>query len=135
MALEPSKKDVSYQYGRLLAVYENVERDTYDKGEAREPLAMRLQNAFCRDPFETAFQLEKHITEAYFPKIKIKDAKYGRTRDFYRKLIGEIMEELSYFSNEVLKQPLLETYLLGYYLQRNELYKSNKQKNDQETED
>ena len=29
MALEADKKDISYQYGRLLAVFEKIERDTY----------------------------------------------------------------------------------------------------------
>ena len=33
MALEPEKKDLSYQYGRLLAVFEKIERDTYDNKE------------------------------------------------------------------------------------------------------
>ena len=50
MALEPEKKDISYQYGRLLAVFEKIERDTYDKNEGREPNAIRMQSVFANRP-------------------------------------------------------------------------------------
>ena len=43
MALEPEKQDRSYQYGRLLAVLEKAERDTYSSDETREPNAIRMQ--------------------------------------------------------------------------------------------
>lgn len=50
MELDKSRADRSYQYGRLLAVLEKVERDTYDKDESREPNAIRLQTMFRRRP-------------------------------------------------------------------------------------
>ena len=36
MMLDPKKKDLSYQFGRLLAVLEKAERDTYEDKETRE---------------------------------------------------------------------------------------------------
>ena len=50
MALEPQKKDVSYQYGRLLAVFEKLERDTYDPNEQREPNAIRCSQSVHSTP-------------------------------------------------------------------------------------
>ena len=44
MGLEERKDDRSYQFGRLLAVMEHVERTTYGPEEDREPNAIRLQS-------------------------------------------------------------------------------------------
>ncbi|MBR4907566.1 MAG: type I-C CRISPR-associated protein Cas8c/Csd1 [Acidaminococcaceae bacterium] len=47
LALQEDKADRSYQYGRLLAVFEKVERDDIDKrSEEREPNAIRLQSVY-----------------------------------------------------------------------------------------
>ena len=114
MALEPEKKDRSYQFGRLLAVMEKVERDTYDN-ETREPNAMRLQSVFCQRPMNTAHNLEKQLERAYFPRLK------PGSRIWYKNLMGQIMEVLSEFPGEENK-PLEDSYLMGYYLQRSALY-------------
>ena len=42
MALEPEKKDRSYQYGRLLAVLEKAERDTFDTDEKKGSINVQL---------------------------------------------------------------------------------------------
>ena len=70
MSLEPERRDRSYQFGRLLAVMEKVERDTYDSGEEREPGAIRMQSIFCQRPMYAANQLEKQLERAYFPRLK-----------------------------------------------------------------
>ena len=48
MKLDLENHDRSYLFGRLLAVCESVERMTYDKGEARDPNAIRLQCDYVR---------------------------------------------------------------------------------------
>lgn len=48
----------------------------------------------------------------------------------YEKLIGEIMAVISEFPDNEYNKPLSETYLLGYYLQKNSLYA--KKENDTE---
>ena len=116
MALEPDKKDISYQYGRLLAVLEKMERDTYDDDERREPNAVRMQLAYVKRPQHTAQSVWGQARTAYMPQLPPK------TRIFYHKLIGEIMEQISRFSDEEQKKSLDDTYMLGYYLQRNNLY-------------
>lgn len=116
MALEPERRDRSYQFGRLLAVMEKVERDTYDAGEAREPNAIRMQSVFCQRPLYAANQLEKQLERAYFPRIQ------PGSRIRYKNLMGQIMQTISTFPNEDWNKPLGDSYLMGYYLQRSALY-------------
>ena len=116
MALEPERKDRSYQFGRLLAVMEKVERDTYGSGESREPNAIRLQSVFCQRPMQTAANLEKQLERAYFHRLQ------PGSRIWYKNMIGQIMEMISACPGEDWDKPLDSTYLLGYYLQRAALY-------------
>jgi CRISPR-associated protein Csd1 len=125
MSLEPNKHDRSYQFGRLLAVLEKAERDTYQADESREPNAIRRLPIFTQRPMTTFSQLCTHIKTAYLPRLT------PASRAFYEKIIGEIVEQLSQ-SDEDLNSSLSDTYLLGYYLQRNELYKSKKEKETEE---
>lgn len=116
MALEPERKDRSYQFGRLLAIMEKVERDTYGGDETREPNAIRMQSVFCRRPLHVANQINTQLERAYFLRLK------PGWRGWYKKLIGQVMEVISTFPEEEQNRPLGDTYLLGYYLQRNALY-------------
>ncbi len=127
MELKPEKTDRSYQFGRLLAVLEKAERDTYSREETREPNAIRMQSAFCRRPLLTATIIEEQLERAYFPRLKS-----PAFRAYYKNLIGEIIEQISAYPKEQWNAPLKETYLMGYYLQRRELYskKSKPQKED-----
>ena len=126
MALEPEKRDRSYQFGRLLAVLEKAERDTYDKDEKRETNAIRLQPMFVRRPGTTAKTVLEQVKNAYYPRLSVK------SRNFYEILIGQIMEQISERTEEKYDSPLTETYLLGYYLQKNALY--TKKQDDTEVE-
>ncbi len=116
MTLEPEKKDISYQYGRLLAVLEKVERDTYDGDTGREPNAIRQQSVFCQRPMYAAANIQKQLERAYFPRLK------PGSRIYYKNLIGQILAEINEFPQQQWNKPLKETYLMGYYLQRNALY-------------
>ena len=116
MILEPEKHDISYQYGRLLAVLEKVERDTYQKDTEREPNAIRQQSVFCQRPMYAAANIEKQLERAYFPRLS------PGSRIYYKNLIGQIMEQINQYPKQQWNKPLRETYLMGYYLQRNALY-------------
>lgn len=118
MALEPDKQDISYQYGRLLAVLEKIERDTYDRDENREPNAMRMQAVFARRPQYASRIVWEQLKQAYYPRLR------PSGRAFYDRLIGEIAAQISRFPKAEQNRPLGDTYLLGYYLQRNELYRT-----------
>lgn len=119
--LVPDLKDRSYQFGRLLAVFEIVERATFDKDDSksREPNAMRYQAHYRARPFSTANQIHDQLA-SYFAKLNV------GSRVFYKNLIAEILEKISEFPETELNRPLGDTYLLGYYLQRKDLYTSKK---------
>jgi len=119
--LEPNKKDRSYQFGRLLAVMEKIETDTYDSDEKREANAIRLQSAFCERPWHYTNIIHQKLAP-YFARLKQKNPKKWH---FSKILIGEIMEEISTYPEKDLDKKLSDTYLLGYYLQRNELYRKH----------
>ena len=127
MALEPERIDRSYQFGRLLAVMEKVERDTYDGGEGREPNAIRMQSVFCQRPMYAAGILEKQLERAYFPRLG------PGSRVWYKNLIGQILEKISAFPQETWNTPLEDSYLMGYYLQRSAMY-TKKNNDDMEEE-
>lgn len=124
MALEPNKNDRSYQFGRLLAVMEKVERDTYVKDEKREPNAIRMMSVFSRRPMYAARIINENLEQAYFPRLE------PLRRKWYKSLISEIMEMISQNSSEERDKPLEDSYLMGYYLQRSSLYQKKANDND-----
>lgn len=126
MALEPERKDRSYQWGRMLAVMEKIERDTYDSSEGRESNAIRMQSVFVQRPGYAARIIMDQLKSAYYPRLS------KGTRIYYDRLIGEIMEQLSLYPPEMYNKPLTEMYLPGYYLQKNAFYTK---KNAMETEE
>jgi CRISPR-associated protein Csd1 len=116
MVLDPHKKDRSYQFGRLLAVFEKIEKDTYGQNDDRETYAIRNQSIYSRRPMATAKRIEEQLVRAYLRKLK------PGNRVFYDKLVNEIYNEISQFPDNELNKSLSETYILGYHLQKNALY-------------
>ena len=126
MALEKDKKDRSYQFGRLLAIMEKAERDTYTNGETRQPNAMRYMSVFCKAPYHIACNLDKQLKKAYWPRLK------PGTQVFYDNLIQDIFDNLSNYPQSEWNMKLADSYLMGYYLQRRELYLPKEQKEQEE---
>ena len=114
MSLEKDKKDRSYQYGRLLAILEKIERDAIADSETRPTNALRLQAVYVQKPEKTTETLITHLRTSCYPKLS------PGSRAYYDKLIGEIIEQISECSDS--GKALSETYIMGYYLQNNELY-------------
>ncbi len=125
MSLEKDKNDRSYQFGRLLAVLEKIEKDTYDNGESRETNAIRMQSVYVKRPLYAFRIIIEQLKNSYFPKLNP-----GR-RVYYDKLISQIMDKISEFKDEEINKALSDTYLLGYYLQQADLY-TKKDDNDKE---
>lgn len=126
MALEPEKKDISYQYGRLLAVLEKIERDTYDSNEKREPNAIRMQSVFTKRPLHTSRLVLEQLKKAYYPKIS------PASRTFYDRLISQIFEQIADCPHAAQETALKDSYLFGYYLQRSALYAPKNEENQEE---
>ncbi len=129
LALDPNKADRSYQFGRLLAVLEKAERDTYSKEETREPNAIRLQSVYCRRPLTIAGEIQKQLERAYFPRLK------PEFRAYFKNLIAEIVEKISASPEREWNAPLKETYLMGYYLQRKDLYTKKEKTEEHNTKE
>ncbi len=121
MALEPDKKDRSYQFGRLMAIMEKIEKDTYCSDDTRETNIIRRQQAFVARPYSVAASVLSHLKIAYYPQLPV------AARIKYERQIEEIMEILSESNYSDLNKPLSDTYLLGYYLQKKELYTAKKE--------
>lgn len=129
MALEPDKQNRSYQYGRLLAVMEKAEQDTYEKDKKRETNAERMMMMFRQRPQYTTVKVIEQLRSAYWKQLEL----YQRVA--YDKLMREIFENLSAYSDAEQNKPLDDTYLMGYYLQRNEFFKSRKNNESDEEEE
>ncbi len=116
MKLDISNTDRSYLFGRLLAVAEKIERDTYSANEQdREPNAIRLQAAFVQHPMYTWKNLEG-LLNPYYAKLPV------GMRVFYKNYIGEILSSVREEDVGILNKQLEDTYILGYYLQRKDFY-------------
>lgn len=123
MKLDVNNTNRSYLFGRLLAVFEKIERSSY-ADEGREPNAIRLQAAFVNHPMQTWKSMDQ-ILLPYFQKLK------PGSREYYRRMISDITGLFREEDAGRMNQPLQEDYLLGYYLQRGELNK----KSDSETKE
>lgn len=120
MALEPDRHDRSYQYGRLLAVFDNIEGGILrERNEDRETNALKMQSVFVRRPAYAAKIIIDRLKTAYYPRLS------PGLRAYYERLIGEIMEKIAEFPAEEFNAPLTENYLLGFYLQRGSHKKEN----------
>lgn len=127
MALDKERRDRSYQYGRMLAVFEKVEQHVnFENGEKRETNAIRLMSMFCKRPLHTSTIIFQKLRTAYFRQLP------ASSQEYYNKLLSEIHCTLSECENGETDKPLGDTYLIGYYLQRNELYKSKEDRNKEE---
>ena len=130
MSLEPEKRNRSYQFGRLLAILEKIEMDTYEESTKRESNAIRMQELFLRCPMRTASMVLEKLKAAYYSKLSFP------MQIYYEKLIGGIMAIISEFPENEINKPLKEEYLIGYYLQKNEFYtKRNNDNNESEDEE
>lgn len=117
MEVDRNNEDRSYLYGRLLAVYETVERSTYEEDEKRDPNAIRLQAAYTQRPA----MMRAIIEEALIPYYqRLKPAK----REFYRREIEEISNKIKIDKEN---RPLEYMYIVGYWAERADLRLNQKE--------
>lgn len=124
--LDLNKQSRSYLFGRLLAVYEKLELDTYrnymiDNANKRTTNAERLWTAYAKMPTRTLLILEEKI-KPY--KERLKKSNFSAVV-YYDNLITEIVNtiETSDKFEQVKNRPLNEDFVLGYYAQKKEFYK------------
>lgn len=133
MSLDEQKQDRSYQFGRLLAVMEAVERSTFDQSEkGRMTNAERYRARFRRRPMNTAAMIHEKL-DPYFRRL----GRLGRagSRIFFQSEIGQILEQISEFPDDEADRPLDDTYLIGYYLEQGKLYSKRARDNEGQNEE
>ena len=84
--------------------------------QERETNAIRTQAFYVQRPLSAFSQIMTGLKTGYYPRLS------SATKTYYEKLIGSIMEKISSSNEGQLDKPLTETYLMGYYLQKNALY-------------
>ena len=126
MELETERRDRDYLYGRLLAVADKIEssaRYKRDKSKTddRATNAIRYMTAFSQHPFRTWNMLFTQQLNPYIQQLN--------GAGWYLNLIGDIKllfeDSVEYESNN----PLDGRYLLGFFAQRQELRKDQKNNN------
>ncbi len=126
MKLDRDCDDRSYLYGRLAAVAEKIETDTYDSDEKRTPNALRYMNVLMSSPFKTWRHIEIKINP-YMTKLTSK--KYG-SYTYYEKELQEIYVNFKKGEFELVK-PLDAMFFMGYYGEKDNLYTSSKNKEEE----
>ena len=117
VGLDRTCTDRSYLYGRLAAVADKMETDTFDN-EVRQTNAKRYMSAMLNAPFKTWAYLEERVLPYTAKIIKQNPQYYAR----YEKELEEIhslfrMED--YASNERLNAK----FFIGFYCQKQDFYK------------
>lgn len=146
------KESISFNYGRLLAIYDKVELDAVwsrnkgfnedgsqvkeDKGGkdkkdfVRVTNASRMYNSMTRMPERTLSTLSKKLN----PYFDILRKKNGGAYVFYDKEITKInaaIKELKE-SKEYKEGPVDKDFYIGFYHQKNLLYNKGKSSNDKQ---
>lgn len=142
LALEPERKDRSYQWGRLLALLDHIEEvavwnKSQKKGAENNKNhlthAIRLQAAFIQHPGTTAAQISERLHSAYYSELRSKQIY------FFDSMFGKIMEQITLSAKKekadlsTYGMPLTESYLPGYYLQKN-AFRTKKENEETEEE-
>ena len=86
VGLDRNCTDRSYLYGRLAAVADKMEADTFERGEVRQTNAKRYMSAMLSAPFKTWAYLEERVLPYTAKIIKQSPQYYMR----YEKELGEI---------------------------------------------
>lgn len=122
VALDKETNDRDYLFGRLLAIADVLERNALGD-DKRATNARRYMNSFAQHPARTWTTIQA----ALHPY----QARLGENVWYYNKLLDDVGSriKLEDFNNK----PLSGRYLLGFYSQRQELYKSKKT-NKEETQ-
>ncbi|WP_144463661.1 type I-C CRISPR-associated protein Cas8c/Csd1 [Siminovitchia fortis] len=118
VGLDVDNDNRDYLFGRLLAIADVLERNALDNDEKRATNAIRYMNAFAQHPSRTWSIIQANI-QPY-------QAKLGTRLSYHNKLLDEVGAMLK--PEDFNDKPLSGLYLLGFYSQRHELYKSKKEK-------
>ncbi|MDD6175523.1 MAG: type I-C CRISPR-associated protein Cas8c/Csd1 [Firmicutes bacterium] len=125
VALNETESDRSYLFGRLLAIADKAESDSYSEDDRNKRVtnAKRYWSSFAQRPYQTWAVIEDRL-RPYLTKLN------PGSRVYYEKLLNEVMDRFTYegYTSGVALDPI---YLLGYHCQMQSFYQTNK-KNEEE---
>lgn len=120
MSLDENQMDRSYLFGRLLAIAQQIEEYAlYTTGEKRVTNAERLMHQFKIHPYKT-WGL---ITDKLRPYLDRLGAKAVNLTELMTKVNGMLS-----FENFTSSEKLKDSYILGYYCQREVFLEEKKQR-------
>ena len=132
--LDESKQGRSYLHGRLLAVYETMEKTALNR-DPNNPIkratnAERLWSAYTKSPERTLGILVKKIEPYKEILIKNNYNFFRRYDEIITNVTGRIREQPGYEKQK--NKPLDEDFVFGYYAQKQDLYKKKEKKQNNE---
>lgn len=118
VGLDRTCTDRSYLFGRLVAVADKMESDSFERGEVRQTNAKRYMTAMIGSPFKTWTYLEERVLP-YTAKIM------KQNPQFYAKYEKELEEIHALFRMEdyTSRERLDAGFFMGFYCQKQEFYK------------
>lgn len=119
MSLNLENKNPAYLCGRLFAVYEKIQRDS--SGELNRTIKDSYFASACARPSGIMTKLSQ-LSQNHLRKLSEGSVIY------YTKLIGEIMDGLDGGFPQTLDLDSQGSFIVGYYQQSRELYKSKDNK-------
>ncbi|MGN1468088.1 MAG: type I-C CRISPR-associated protein Cas8c/Csd1 [Ruminococcus sp.] len=120
MELDRDCRDRSYLYGRLTALADKMESDTYENDVHRLTNAKQYMSKMISSPFKTWMYLYQRIIP-YMDKVIGKS--YGAYVNYEKEFqeVTVLFNDGDYEQNEALNGK----FFLGFYAQKQDLYKNN----------
>ena len=113
--VEEKKMDRSYQFGRLLAIFDRIEKLATEQND-RDTTALKLERRYCDRPLSTAMMIKKNIDRPYLSKLK------EGQKVYYTKMINDIIETIVELGGDS-DRPLSESFIVGYSIQQNSFFR------------
>lgn len=117
MKLNHECTDRSYLYGRLAALSDKIEQDTYDKSDNRLTNARRYMNALINSPFKIWGYIRQKINPYSEKLLKNNPGLYYYYDKIYQEIQTKFIDE-EYESNKKLDA----MFFMGFYAQREDLF-------------
>lgn len=130
MALEDHLEDRSYLFGRLLAVYEKIEKDTYTDDDKRTTNAIKMMSIFKQRPYYMSDVIYEKIRMPYLEKLP-----FPLQTNYHKELenISALIDGLR-LTPEELNRPVGPSFIFGYNLEMKKLYEPSKKNEKTEEE-
>lgn len=132
--LDRENIDRSYLYGRLLAIYERMEKSCFDKDDdIRVSNAEKLWTSFVNNPVLISARL-RNMIRPYQNKLMVNENKRGIYFKLEKEMseVTNLIDENYSYKKQSSSMPLGPGFIFGYEAQKKDIFtkKINKEEND-----